>query len=174
MKIQVMDRSKKKRFIEGLSGLGMKKIPQMLVRSGKERVRAFSGEMDREAIMNIWHLLPIEGIGLYVGKDMVNRSGVREVRLSLDGMHAWKDQLTKKNFVLTEEQEETWFKGENIELNDSQKKKFEGMKGFVAVKSADGKDFVGNGKLGVRDEVLGVRILFGFLPKERRRKSQTI
>ena len=169
MKIQIMDRAKKKKFIAELADLGMKKVPEMLVKSGKERVRAFSGDLGKDDIYDIWRLLPIEGIGLYVGKDMVNRNGVREVRLSLDGMHVWKDQLTEKNFVLTEEQEDEWFKGNNIELTKEQVKKFGDVKGFVAVKSSDSKDFVGNGKLGADYETL-----FGFLPKERRRKSQTI
>lgn len=169
MKIQIMDRAKKKKFIAGLEDLGMKKITQMLVKSGKERVRAFSGDMNKDELYDFWRLLPIEGVGLYVGKDMVNRNGVREIRLSLDGMHVWKDQLTEKNLILTPEQEEEWFKGVNIELNEEQKSKFDGVKGFVAVKSSDSKDFVGNGKLGNDSTTL-----FGFLPKERRRKSQTI
>ena len=125
--------------------------------------------MNSEEIYDIWRLLPIEGIGLYVGKDMVNRNGVKEVRLSLDGMHVWKDQLTEKVVVLTEKQEEDWFYGKDITLNDEQKKKIGEMKGFMTVKSSDGKDFVGNGKLGDEGATL-----FGFLPKERRRKSQTI
>jgi len=169
MRIQIMDRAKKKKFLAELEDFGMKKIPQMLVKSGKERVRAFSGDLDKDDIYDIWRLLPIEGVGLYVGKDMMNRNGVREVRLSLDGMHVWKDQITEKVLVLTQEQEEEWFSGKNIELNEVQKKKFEGVKGFVAVKSFDGKDFVGNGKLGNEGTTL-----FGFLPKERRRKSMTI
>ena len=169
MKIRVMDRAKKKKFIAELTDLGMKKIPEMLIKAGSERVRAFSGDLSKDDIYDIWRLLPIEGIGLYVGKDLMNRNGIREVRLSLDGMHVWKEQLTEKVLVLTKEQEEKWFEGNNIELNEEQKKKFVGVKGFVAVKSADGKDFVGNGKLGD-----GVSILYGFLPKERRRKSQTI
>ncbi len=109
MKIDVLRRGKKKKFIEGLSDLGIKKIPQMLVRSGKEKIRAFSGDLDKAAIMDIWHMLPIEGVGLYVGKDMVNRNGVREVRLTLDGMHVWEDQLTERILELTEEQEVDWF-----------------------------------------------------------------
>ena len=96
MKIQIMDRAKKKKFIAEVADLGMKKIPEMLVKSGKERVRAFSGDLGKDDIYDIWRLLPIEGIGLYVGKDLMNRNGIREVRLSLDGMHVWKDQITKK------------------------------------------------------------------------------
>ena len=161
MKIEVLSRAKKKKFIEGLSELGITKIPQMLVRSGKEKIRAFSGNLDREQIMEIWRLLPIEGIGLYVGKDMVNRSGVRVVRLSLDGMHVWKKQLNKRILKLTKEQETDWFLGRDIELNEKQRMK----NGFVSVKSGD--DFVGVGKIG--DDG---KILFGFLPKERRRKER--
>jgi len=41
--------------------------------------------------------------------------------------------------------------------------------GFASVKSADGKDFVGMGKIGDDGKTL-----FSFLPKERRRKENTI
>ena len=167
MKIQILDRAKKKKFIAGLENLGMRKIPELLIRSGKERIRAYSGDLSTEQIMEIWRLLPIEGVGLYVGKDMVNRSGVREIRLSLDGMHLWKKQLVERIFILTEDQEEVWFKGDEIELNGDQVGKI--SDGFVSVKSSDEKDFVGVGKIGSEG-----KILYGFLPKERRRKSQVI
>ena len=165
MKIAILDRAKKKKFIAGLSDLGMKKIPELLIRSGKERIRAYSGNLSNEEIMEVWRLLPVEGIGLYVGKDMINRNGVHEIRLCLDGMHTWKGQLTERVLELTKEQEEEWFKGKEIELNGDQIGKI--SEGFVSVKS--GKDFVGVGKIGSEG-----KILFGFLPKERRRKSQLI
>jgi len=163
MKIQILDKTKKK-FLKELEVFGLQKIEETLVRSGKERIRAFSGDLSRGEIMEIWRLFPIEGVGLYVGKEFVNRNGTREVRLSVDGMHVWKEQLTDKIFVLSEEQESDWFEGKDIKLyNDIRK-------GFVLVKSVDGKDFVGMGKLGVRDKVLGVSVLYNYLPKERRRK----
>jgi len=171
MRIEVLSRAKKKKFVEGLSGLGIRKIPQMLVRSGKERIRAFSGDLDKSEIMDIWHLLPIEGVGLYVGKDMVKRSGGREVRLALDGMHVWKEQLDSRILELDEDapnghdpagpQEKEWFLGRDIELLESQKVE----EGFVSVKA--GEDFVGVGKVNVNGDRL-----FGFLPKERRRKER--
>jgi len=162
MKITILDKAKKKKFVAGLADLGIKKIPQLLIRTGKERVRAYSGNLSKEEIMDFWHAMPIEGVGLYVGKDFVSRSGVREVRLSIDGMHTWKDQLDSNIVTLTEEQEEVWFRGKNIELAPGQ---VNGMTGFVSVKSADDKDFVGIGKIG------GDNILYGFLPKERRRRN---
>lgn len=167
MKIHVLNNAKKKKFTLGLSYLGIKKIPQLLVRSGKERIRAYSGHLDTEKIMDIWKILPIEGVGLYVGKDLINRNGVHEIRLSLDGMHTWKEQLTKKILILTEKQEEDWFFGKDIDLEERQTEEVE--QGFVSVKSSDEKDFIGVGKIGGDRKTL-----FSFLPKERRRKSQTI
>ena len=165
MKIQIMDRAKKKKFVAGLEGLGIQKIPELLIRWGKERVRAFSGDLSTEQIMEIWRMLPIEGIGLYVGKDMVKRNGMREVRLSLDGMHVWKEQLTERVFELTAEQEEEWFAGKDVDLDEGQVGVLED--GFVSVKS--GEDFVGVGKIGNSGKTL-----FGYLPKERRRKERVV
>ena len=198
MKIQVLDNAKKKKFIAELSGFGLKKIPQMLVRSGKERIRAFSGSLSREEIMEIWRMFPIEGVGLYVGKEFVNRSGVREVRLSVDGIQMLLASGVRGSgcrgvgrvVVLTEEQEEEWFLGHDIEVESDL------SEGFVLVKS--GGDFVGMGKLGSKTASLsdrktgfpvrpvsptrpfrcqtvgesGVRILYSFLPKERRRRER--
>ncbi|MBT3397664.1 hypothetical protein HOA55_03250 [archaeon] len=164
MKISILDKTKKKKFIAGVEDLGMKKIPELLIRTGRERIRAYSGNLSKEEIMELWMILPFEGIGLYVGKDMVNRSGVREVRLSVDGLHTWKDQIDGNILKLSEEQEELWFRGKNIELDAGQSGGVEGK--FVAVQSADGKDLIGTGKLDGEGKVL-----YGFLPKERRRKN---
>ena len=163
MKITILDKSKKKKFLAGLEPLGVKKIRELLIRTGKERIRAYSGNLSNEEIMALWSILPIEGVGLYVGKDMVNRSGVREVRLSVDGIHTWKDQISGNILKLTEEQEEVWFKGKGIELGDEQAGL--GLKGFVVVQSAEGDDFIGTGKVSADG-----KNVVGFLPKERRRK----
>lgn len=162
MKIDILSRGKKKKIVENLGYTGIGKIDEMLIRSGKEKIRAFSGDLTREEIMDIWHLLPIEGIGLYVVKDIMNRNGKHEVRLTLDGMHVWKEQLKGRVLDLSEEQEVDWFLGRDIELSYEQSRIGEG---FVLVRS--GEDFVGVGKVGGDG-----KLLFGFLPKERRRKEK--
>ncbi|MBT7102570.1 hypothetical protein HN935_03605 [archaeon] len=160
MKIQILNNAKKKKIVAELANLGMEKIPELLVRTGKERIRAYSGDLSTEQIMEIWRMLPIESIGVYAGKERISRNGVREVRLSVDGMHVWKEQLTERVFVLSEEQEKEWFLGKNIELDDDQ-----GFgAGFVNVKA--GEDFVGMGRIGVDGDML-----YNFLPKERRRRN---
>jgi len=166
MKLQILDRAKKKKFIERIGYTGVTKINELLIKTGKERIRAFSGNLSREEIMDFWKIMPIEGIGLYVAKDFVSKKGIYETRLSLDGLHLLKNQIKNNILVLTKEQEEDWFKGKNIELNEGQDA---GDKNFVSVKSSDGKDFIGTAKLDGEG-----KILYGFLPKERRRKSQVI
>lgn len=167
MKIKILDKAKKKKFLNEVNDLGLEKIPELLIRSGNEKIRAYTGDLSTEQIMEIWRLFPIEGIGLYVGKEIIDKNGIRETRLTLDGMHLWQNQLTKKIIELTNEQETEWFKGSEIELNESQINL--DMKGFVSVKSFDGKDFLGVAKIGNQG-----KSLFGFLPKERRRKSQLL
>lgn len=161
MKIAILDKAKKKKFIEGLSDLGLLKIPELLIRSGKERIRAYSGSFSKEEIMLIWKNLPIEGVGLYVGKELIDRHGKREIRLSIDGLHNWKGQISKNIVELDEGKEEMWFKGKNIEFEKSL-----GLNGFVAIKSKKSKDFIGTGKLSEEG-----KSLFSYLPKERRRKG---
>jgi len=167
MKIKILDKAKKKKFISRVGDFGIGKIPQLLIRMGKEKINAYSGNLSKEEIMDFWRLFPVEGIGLYVGKDVINRDGAKETRLSLEGLNVWKEQITRRVFILTKKQEEEWFAGKEIELEDSQIGKING--GLVAVKSADGKDFIGTGKIGNAGKTLT-----GFLAKERRRKSQNI
>jgi NOL1/NOP2/fmu family ribosome biogenesis protein len=165
MKINLLDKTKKKKFIEGASDLGLNKIKELLIRTGKERIRAYSGNLSKEEIMDLWRVFPIEGIGLYVGKEIIDQKGIRTVRLSVDALHSWKNQITQNIIKLNSEQEEIWFRGSDVDLKKDQ----ENFKGFVAVLSSDGKDFVGTGKIGNNGKTL-----FGFLPKERRRRSQIL
>ncbi len=167
MKIQLLDRAKKKKILQEIEEIGIRKIPEMLVKTGKERIRAFSGHLDKEDIYRIWRNFPIEGIGLYVAKEIISRrTGEKEIRLSVDSLHLWKNQITQHTIVLTKEQEEEWFRGKNIELTEEQQKKYPFEKCFVAVKSYDDKDFIGTGKTGDK-----IEILYNYLPKERRRKN---
>jgi NOL1/NOP2/fmu family ribosome biogenesis protein len=163
MNIQVMDNPKKKKFIATVSDFGIKKINGTLVRSGKDKVRVFTGDISREEIYDLLHTLPVEVVGLYLGKDFINRNGVHEVRLSVDGLLMLKDQVVNKILYLDSEQEKVWFLGEEQDLNEEQKIEFkEG--GFAVVKSKDSDDILGMGK------VSSEGVLFNYLPKERRRR----
>ena len=167
MKIQILDNPKKKNFIEGVSYLGItaKDVPYLLLKTGKERVNAFSGSLSNEELMALWRILPIEGAGLYFGKQIVDkRTGRKESRLSLDALHFLKGKINKNIIKLSKEQERQWFLGQNIEVEEEQTAEVEGD--FVAVVSDNKEDFIGTGKL-----TLDKKTLLCFLPKERRVRS---
>ena len=164
MKIQILDKTKKKKLISGLEEFGINKIQELLIRTGKERIRAYSGNLSKEEIMDLWRILPIEGIGLYIAKEIIDKDGKKEIRLSIDGLHLLKDQIKNNIITLNEKQEKEWFKSNKIDFERQSK-----LKGFVAVKSSDEKDFIGFGKIS-QDQ----KNLFGFLPKERRRKTMVL
>lgn len=163
MKIQVLDRTKKKKVLENLSYIGDLKMNELFIRTG-DRIRTFTGSLTNEQIIKIWSMFQIECVGLYFAKDFQDKRGNQETRISLDGLHSIKNQITKNIIELEENQIEKWFYGDNIELSENQKEKYQEIQGFVAVKY--GEDFVGTAKLNKQ------KILVSFLPKERRRRKQ--
>ena len=168
MKIQILDKAKKKKIIEQIKDIGITKIPELLIRTGKERIRAYSGNLSREEIQELWRTFSIEGIGLYVAKEISSqKTGAKEARLSLDGIHLWENQVKEKIILLNKEQEELWLRGKDIELTKEQQKKYPFEKCFVVVKSHNNNDTIGTGKTGDK-----IEILYNYLPKERRRKDK--
>jgi len=154
MKITLLDKTKKRKFIDKVSNLGTLKFPYLLIQTGKEKLRAFSGSLTNEEIMSFWRLFPIEGIGLYFGKVEGEHA-----RLTLDALHTLKPQITNNIIEINKEQEQDWFSGKNLELKNEQD-----LQGFVAIKSEN--DFIGTGRIHADKKTIS-----NFLPKERRRKN---
>jgi len=157
---QILDNAKKKKIIEKISSLGITKVPYLLIRIGKERILAYSGNLSREELSEISGLLSIEGLGTYFGKELEDKS----FRLSVDMLHLLKEQVTKNKIYINKEQEEQWFYGENVLLSEKQQEEYKDVNGFVAVCSSDEyKDILGTGKIS-QDK----KMISNFLPKERR------
>lgn len=155
--LNILDAAKKKKFIEKVSYLGIKKFPYLLMQTGRERIVAYSGSFSREEISKLCQFLSVEGIGLYFAKDTDEG-----IRMSLDALHTIKEEVRTGIVELNEKQEKEWFLGKNIELDEKQEEKYKELEGFVAIKS--GEDFIGTGRK--RGKVIN-----NFLPKERRVKS---
>lgn len=159
MKIDILDKTKKRKFTEKVEYLGIEKIHGLLIRTGTERVRTFSGSLSVDEIIRLYSEMRIEGIGLYLGKEQGD-----EVRLSLDALHMLKNQITKNVIEISELQEKEWFLGHDIHLSEEQKQEYKEFVGFVAVKA--GIDFIGTGKIYSDKSAVS-----NFLPKERRVRS---
>ncbi|VVB80424.1 Uncharacterised protein [uncultured archaeon] len=164
MRIDLMNKSKKQDFLKQVSYLGEIKTNALFLSAGKEQIRIYTGGLHTDDIMKIWRHYPVEMAGLYFGKEFIDRHGNKESRVSLDGLHAMKDQINGNVVEIDSMQNDLWFRGNNVELTYEQKEQYKKMVGqFVAVKHKT--DFVGTAKLNEQG------ILTSFLPKERRIKG---
>ncbi len=160
MKIEIIEKKEKEKLLEKLSYLGNLKTENLFVKTG-EKIRMFSGNLDKEEIKKIWRNFMIEGIGLYIIKDFKNKKkNFEETRLSLEGLYFFKEQIKSSIVEIDEEQKNKWFKGETITLKEEQKKNIQNQ--IVVLKF--GEDFLGTGK--IKEEKI-----YNYLPKERRIKN---
>ena len=140
---------KRKIISELQEKFGISEIPYLLIESGKEKIRAFSGSLSKDEILEIAKLTRIEGIGLYILKNEHD-----ELRLSFDATQILAKQITKNIIDIDKEQLELWIRGHDLVLK--------APKGTFAIRYNN--DFLGCGKSN------GEKI-FNYVPKERRIKK---
>lgn len=128
---------------------GIESLPYLLIKSGKEKIRAFSGHLSKEEMQKISYLTNIEAIGIYLLKKEDNL-----LRLSLDAIHLLSKQITKNTIEINAQQLQDWLKGLNLNI--------QAQEGFVIIKYKG--DFIGSGKSN------GQKI-FNYVPKDRRLKK---
>ena len=130
---------------------GIKKIPGMLLRIGEERLFLFQGSFSGNQIKRLEQLVPIERVGVYFATSLNE-----QIRLSLEGVHLLKDQITKNIFELDKKQAEQWMMGSELNIET-------GKQTILIMKHED--YFLGCGK--ASKEKIG-----NFIPKSRRLKSK--
>ncbi|MBI3334060.1 hypothetical protein HYZ97_01095 [Candidatus Pacearchaeota archaeon] len=109
MNIQFIRSSEKRKIIEQLNEqYGITELPYLLLRSGKNKIRAFSGHLSKEEIVKIAELVRLEGLGLYLLKEE------HDLRLSFDGLHLLAQSISKHVLVITPEEYELWIRGQDI------------------------------------------------------------
>lgn len=127
---------------------GLSSIPSILIQAGKEKIRAFSGSLDREELIGLGALARVEFVGLYFAREDFG------LRLSFDATQLIGPQLTEHCFSLNKEQFELWMRGEPLVVSLD--------KGVYAVKYGD--DFLGCGFS------TGEKLL-NYVPRERQLKK---
>ena len=140
----------KRRLIEELNEtFGISELPYLLIESGKEKIRAFSGSLSKDEIIQLGRMANIEGVGIYFMKK--EDSGLR---LSFEACQLLKAQITKNILYINDNQLELWIRGHDLDIKVPQ--------GTYII--AHGEDFLGCGKSN------GEKI-FNYVPKERRIKK---
>jgi NOL1/NOP2/fmu family ribosome biogenesis protein len=149
MNIEFIKSNEKNEIIEKLNEqFGISELPYLLIWTGKEKIRAFSGSLSKDEIMELGKIARIELIGAYLIKD----EGL--YRLSFDAPLMLKEQISKNIADINDEQLAQWIRGNNLELVAPQ--------GVVVIKHNN--DFIGCGKS-------NGNTIFNYIPKDRRLKK---
>lgn len=152
--LKILNRKQKTEIETQLENqFGIKEITGIIIKRGTERLFLYQGNLTEQQIKELEKDLHIERIGIYFAK-IVEKENT--IRLSIEGTHILKNQITKNIFKLTKEQLEQWMKGSELNIKT-------GKKGFFVIKYEN--DFLGCGKIST--EKIG-----NFIPKNRRLKEK--
>lgn len=141
-KKQIQDKLKKQ--------FGITEIPGILLQSGTERIFLYQGSLTEKQIKSLEESrINIERIGIYFAKEQGS-----EIRLSTDGIHILRDQITKNILELNKEQLNEWMHGQELNIKTD-------SRGFIIIKHKE--DYIGCGKASENK-------ITNFMPKSRRLK----
>jgi len=93
---------------------GIKEIPKEinLIKLGEEKIFGFSGDL--EILKKIERMkINIAGVGNYIAKEERG-----QIRLSIEGTHLFKEQISRNIFELNQEQKNQWMHGSEILLDN--------------------------------------------------------
>lgn len=153
MYLHFLTRAEKNKILEQLNEqFGIEKLPYLLVKLGKDKIRAYSGSLSREELSALARAVNIELAGIYLC-----RIEQGNVRISHDSVSLLKNQISKNIIELSDSEADNWLHGQDIELPSEIKEK-----GFVILKHKE--YIIGTGKS-------NGKIIFNFVPKERRIKN---
>ncbi len=130
---KILNENEKKEVEDSLNEqFGIKQIPGIIMQRGEERLFLFQGELNEKQIRHLEEArINIERIGVYFAKIVDSK-----IKLSIEGIHLLKNQITKNIFEVNEKQAEQWMKGQDLQIST-------GKKGFIIIKYKD--DFLGCG-----------------------------
>lgn len=149
MNIRFIKSSEKKDILAELEKqFGINEMRYLLIETGKEKIRAFSGSLSKDEIKDLSLDIRIELIGAYFLKKE------EDYRLSLDAAQLLAKQISKSIVEINEEQYELWIRGQDLPIKTN--------RGVVVIKFK--QDFIGCGKSNTEK-------IFNYIPKERRLKT---
>src|SRR3989338_3755240 len=107
MTIDLLDKTKKKKILQLLEEeYGISQLQHLFIKSGKDKIRIFSGSLSKEELNTIAKVVHVDSIGIKL-LTLENFNGEKEgIRLSFDilNMPEIKSQITKNFLEITDEQ----------------------------------------------------------------------
>jgi NOL1/NOP2/fmu family ribosome biogenesis protein len=147
MNVRFIKSNEKRDITQALNEqFGLTELPFLLIESGKEKIRGFTGHMSKDEMVELSKLANIEIVGLYI----IKREA--DLRLSLDATHLLSKQLTKNIIDINDEQYQQWIRGHDLDIKTEES-------GTVLIRY--NSDFIGCGKSNKEK-------IFNYVPKDRR------
>jgi NOL1/NOP2/fmu family ribosome biogenesis protein len=147
MNVRFIKSNEKRDITQSLNEqFGLTELPFLLIESGKEKIRGFTGHMSKDEMVELSKLANIEIVGLYI----IKREA--DLRLSLDATHLLSKQLTKNIIDINDEQYQQWIRGNDLAIQTEES-------GTVLIRYNN--DFIGCGKSNKEK-------IFNYVPKDRR------
>jgi len=151
MNVRFIKSNEKKEIISKLKEqYGIEELPYLLLETGKEKIRGYSGSLSKEELIKIGELANVEIIGLY----LIKRE--HDLRLSFDAALALQNQVKHHVLEINDEQFYKWIRGYDLQLSQPL------AQGTYVIKYKS--DFIGCGKS-------NGKIIFNYVPKDRRIKK---
>ncbi|MBI2628953.1 hypothetical protein HYW74_02630 [Candidatus Pacearchaeota archaeon] len=158
--IDLLDKTKKKKILSLLDKeYGISQLPHLFIKSGKDKIRIFSGSLSKDELNNLAKTIHVDSIGIKL-LTLETFDGEKDgIRLSFDilNMPEIKSQITKNFIEITDEQLNSWLKGDNLDLDIKQNNKDLNSR-FIIIKHNN--DFFGIAR--------NQGFLKNYVPKERR------
>lgn len=154
MGLKVIFKTEKRKLLDKLAYYGIENLKYLLIHSGNEKIRAYSGILSTEELNDLNKIIGIDTIGCYFFTDHGN-----EIRLSPEAIMLLKQDINNNVISLNEEQAQEWLVGQDINLDNLQLPNQ--TNGFKVIKIKE--DLISMGKLSSNK-------LMNYLPKERRIK----
>ncbi len=148
--MKILNKKEKHEIVNKLKNqFGIKQIPGTLIQFGHEKIFLFTGNL--KLLEKLQEISRVEGAGNYIAKEQMNK-----IRLTIEGTHLLKNQITKNIFELDKQQVEKWMYGNELNIQTNKKD-------FLIMKYKD--DFLGCGKASENK-------VTNFIPKNRRLKEK--
>lgn len=151
MKVRFIKSPEKRKILAELEEIyGIKDLPYLLIETGKRKIRAYSGHLSKDELLQLGKTVNVELLGMY----LINTRD-EEPRINFDAISLLRSKITKNIMEIDKEQLEKWIRGHDLEIKAS--------RGIVIIKY-DG-ELIGVGKSNEEK-------IFNYVPKERKIKTQ--
>ena len=145
--MKLIKRKEQKEIMKKLDEqFGIKNLPGILLRFGREKMRLYTGNLNPDEVKDIDRNFNLETAGIYFLKEEKG-----ELRISFDSLYLFKDKITENILEVDDKEAIEWLKGNDLNIQTT--------KGMKVIKHED--KLLGCGKSTGED-------IKNFVPKERR------